>query len=118
MVRPFLVLLICQLAGSAIASVARVSIPGPVIGMALLLAVLLSVPRLYNQIQSLAHVLIRHMAILFIPAGVGVMVIQQEIEEHSAVCAAVIIVSTWVTALVTAGVFVLANRWRRGKGAL
>lgn len=67
------VILALLLAGNVIATVARLPLPGSVVGMLLLaggLRVRLISPDL---VQPAADLLIRNMALLFVPAGVGLM---------------------------------------------
>ena len=67
-------LLVCQLAGEVLARSLALPIPGPVIGMVLLLLVLLARGR--PAPHSLAEVsdgLLNNLGLLFVPAGVGVV---------------------------------------------
>jgi holin-like protein len=68
-----LILLAFLFAGGWIVDAARLPLPGSVAGMLMLAAALRLrwVPR--RAIQPMAELLIRHMTLLFIPAGVGVM---------------------------------------------
>jgi holin-like protein len=67
-------LLCCQLAGEVLARSLGLAVPGPVIGMVLLLALLLlrrqPVP---EALGSTADGLLGHLGLLFVPAGVGVV---------------------------------------------
>ncbi len=72
-----LTLLGCQLAGEVLRGALGLPVPGPVIGMFLLAAILASrsrrpvpVPR---ALEAVAETLISHMGLLFVPAGVGVI---------------------------------------------
>jgi holin-like protein len=67
-------LLVCQLAGEVLARSLALPIPGPVIGMVLLLLALLARGR--PAPPSLAEVsdgLLNNLGLLFVPAGVGVV---------------------------------------------
>jgi holin-like protein len=70
-------LLTYQLIGEILAHLMNLPIPGPVIGMALLLATLIlrgeNAPPLSTAIQQTAHTLLQHLSLLFVPAGTGVM---------------------------------------------
>ena len=72
MIRHLTVLLLFQLAGEAISRGAGLPLPGPVLGMALLFATMLAVPRL-SAIATTAQGLLAHLSLLFVPAGVGVV---------------------------------------------
>lgn len=71
--RSFILIYICLYAGIAISSLLPITIPGSIIGM-LILFVLLSLQILPAKwVKPSCHLLIRHMALLFVPIGVGVM---------------------------------------------
>lgn len=68
------VLLAFLLAGEAVATLGRLPLPGSVVGM-LLLAAALRFGRLpVAWVEPAAELLLRHMALLFVPPGVGLMV--------------------------------------------
>ncbi|MBV4411988.1 CidA/LrgA family protein [Enterobacteriaceae bacterium YMB-R22] len=72
-IRAFLVIYACLYAGTGLAAILPVTIPGSIIGM-LLLFLLLSLQILPAQwVKPGCHLLIRYMALLFVPVGVGVM---------------------------------------------
>lgn len=66
-------LLLFQLVGEVISRAAGLPLPGPVIGMALLLATLLAVPRAAAVLRDTAQGLLSHLSLLFVPAGVGIV---------------------------------------------
>ncbi len=71
--RSFILIYLCLYAGLAIASLLPITIPGSIIGM-LILFVLLSLQILPAKwVKPSCHLLIRYMALLFVPIGVGVM---------------------------------------------
>ncbi len=67
------VLLVCQLAGEVIARLANLPVPGPVIGLALLFIGLALRGEVPAPLQRTASGLLDHLSLLFVPAGVGVM---------------------------------------------
>lgn len=69
----FAILLAFLLAGGWIADAARLPLPGSVAGMLLLAAALRMRWLPARWVEDAAALLIRHMALLFVPAGVGVM---------------------------------------------
>ncbi|MGG7645201.1 CidA/LrgA family protein [Rhodovulum sp. YNF3179] len=73
MIRTVTILLGFQLLGEVIARGLGLIVPGPVIGMALLLALLWTRPRLAGSIMPTAQGLLAHLSLLFVPAGVGVV---------------------------------------------
>lgn len=68
-----LILLACQLAGEALARGLSLPVPGPVLGMVLLVAGLILFPRLAEWVRPVAQGILGHMSLLFVPAGVGVV---------------------------------------------
>jgi holin-like protein len=68
-----LVLLGFLLAGSALASFGHLPLPGSVVGMLLLAAVLHFRWMPAAWVEPAAEQLLRHMALLFVPPGVGLM---------------------------------------------
>lgn len=71
--RAFLLIYACLYAGIIIAKLLPITIPGSIIGM-LILFLLLSLQILPAQwVKPGCHLLIRYMALLFAPIGVGVM---------------------------------------------
>lgn len=72
-IRAFALLYACLYAGIFIASLLPITIPGSIIGM-LILFVLLALQILPARwVNPGCYVLIRYMALLFVPIGVGVM---------------------------------------------
>ena len=67
-------LLVCQLAGEVIARTLALPVPGPVIGMVLLfLALLLRGQEAPAPFAATADGLLNNLGLLFVPAGVGVV---------------------------------------------
>jgi holin-like protein len=73
MIHALLTLLACQLAGEAAARSLNLPLPGPVLGMILLVIALSLSPRLTETVRPLATGILCHMSLLFVPAGVGVI---------------------------------------------
>ena len=63
-------LLGCQLLGEITARGFGVAIPGPVLGLALLVVLLRIFPALAEQLRSTTTVILAHLSFLFVPAGV------------------------------------------------
>ena len=66
-------ILSCQLAGELITRFFGLPVPGPVAGMVILFALLVAKGSVPEQIGAVADGLLRNLALLFVPAGVGVM---------------------------------------------
>lgn len=67
------ILLATQLVGEVAARALALPLPGPVIGMALLIAAFVAAPQLHARLAPTAQVLLAHLSLLFVPAGVGVI---------------------------------------------
>ncbi len=104
MLRALTGLILCQFAGEVIARVAGLPMPGPVLGLVLLLAILVARGGPGEAMRSTAGGLLRHLSLLFVPAGVGVITQLDALGGDWLAIAAAITVSTalglGVTALV------------------
>lgn len=95
-------LLLFQLAGEAIALYFALPVPGPVIGMALLFAALAWRGGPSTDLRGTAQNLLLHLSLLFVPAGVGVMLHLQRMADEWLPLLVALLVSTFVTIAVTA----------------
>lgn len=102
MLGPFALLLFYQCLGEGIAFLTGLPIPGPVIGMLLLFFTLLAWPGLRTRLEAAASELLRHLSLLFVPAGVGIVVAAASGSGHWLAIIAALVVSTWLTLAVTA----------------
>ncbi len=73
MIHALAVILICQLAGETLVRLLGLPAPGPVLGMALIFALMLASPRVAALVRPVAEAILRHLSLLFVPAGVGVV---------------------------------------------
>ncbi len=62
-----------QLLGEVIARGAGLPVPGPVLGLALLLGVCIAWPKAGARLLPTAQGVLAHLSLLFVPAGVGVV---------------------------------------------
>lgn len=97
-------LLLFQLAGEAIVVFLALPIPGPVIGMGLLFAVLAWRGGPSVDLRETARGLLQHLSLLFVPAGVGVMLHWQRMADEWLPIVVSLVASTFVTIAVTAWV--------------
>ena len=74
MIRGLAVLLLFQFIGEMLSASLSLPIPGSVIGMGLLLLALVRNIVRVEWLQAAVDLLLSHMALFFVPAGVGVMV--------------------------------------------
>ena len=88
-------LLALQALGELLGRALGLPIPGPVIGL-LLLLVALRLPSIQASVGEAANFLLSHLSLLFVPVGVGVMTHLGLLEAHGGRVVAVIVLSTWV----------------------
>jgi putative effector of murein hydrolase LrgA (UPF0299 family) len=126
MIASLSLILLCQLAGEAFVRGLRLPMPGPVIGLMILLGLLLARDRFSmlargplqgDGVESASRGLLANLSLLFVPAGVGVVQKLDLIVDHGVAFLGVLAISVLVTLLVTVGTFLLASRLlRRGEG--
>lgn len=113
MLNALTLILCCQLAGELLVGAAALPIPGPVCGMAMMFAGLLLRGGIPDEIANLADVLLGNLSLLFVPAGVGVMLHLKLMEAEILPISIALIGSTLITITVTA----LLMQWlNRGAG--
>lgn len=117
MIQGFVVLLSCQLAGEVASRGLGLPVPGPVLGLVLLfLGLQLRARRHPAEAEApagLARVsdgLLQNLALLFVPAGVGVVQHLGPLREHGAALAVALVGSTVLTLAVTAFAFTAVAR--------
>jgi holin-like protein len=95
-------LLVFQCLGEALVRVLGLPVPGPVAGMLLLFIGLRLRTAIPAGIDTAATGLLQHLSVLFVPAGVGVMLHVDRIADEWAAIMTAIVVSTVLTIAVTA----------------
>ena len=103
-------LLACQTAGELLSRGLSLPVPGPVVGMGLLVLAL-RWPAVRTSVGDTARFLLSHLSLLFVPVGVGVMVHLGLLQDHGWRVLVVLVASTWIGLAVTA--LVLRWTWRR-----
>ena len=102
MIRGLTILLIFQSLGEMSAHVLNGAIPGPVVGLLLLLMFLVIRGGVPASISTAADGLLAHLSIFFIPAAVGVMLYVSTLASTGAAWAFAIALSTGASITVTA----------------
>jgi holin-like protein len=97
-------LLVFQTIGEGLAYGLSLPIPGPVIGMVLLFLFLLIKADAAERLAPVSLQLLKHLSLLFVPAGVGIMVHAQRVATEWLPIALALIASTVVSIVVTAAV--------------
>jgi len=104
MIEALTALLLFQLVGELAARAAQLPVPGPVVGLALLFLYLRWRGEAAEGLRQAAAMLHGHMSLLFVPAGVGVMLYYPQLAREWLVILASVLVSTLVGIGVTAWV--------------
>lgn len=108
-------LLVFQLIGEVLAILLKWPIPGPVIGMMLLFALLVWRGRSAESLDTVSSGLLGHLSLLFVPAGVGMMLYFPRIVNEWLPISLTLVVATLVTMMTTAWVMQLALNRRERK---
>lgn len=101
MLQGMVLLLTFQFLGEVVSSLVEVPAPGNVIGMALLLFALVRGWVKAEWLEEATEVLLGHMALFFVPAGVGVMLYFELIGREWLPIVAGTLLSTFVVMAVT-----------------
>jgi holin-like protein len=96
------VLLVYQLIGETLVLALKLPVPGPVIGMLLLFLTLLVRGSVLESVRETAQGLLQHLSLLFVPAGVGVMIHFSRVFDEWLPILVSLVVSTVLTIAVTA----------------
>lgn len=113
------VVLVCQLIGEIFAYVTHLPIPAPVVGLVLLFCFFIMRDRWEwlpfslrsEEIDTTCEKLVQQMALMFVPAGVGIVQRLGILEANMLGVFAIIVVTTAVSITVTAFTFRLVARW-------
>jgi putative effector of murein hydrolase LrgA (UPF0299 family) len=98
-------LLLCQLAGEAVVRVLGLPVPGPVVGMVILFALLAARAPLPAMMQDTSDGILRHLSLLFVPAGVGLVNNLDRLGSDGLRLFVVVLLSTVIALTTTALVF-------------
>lgn len=97
-----MIILTAYFSGMILQLVFNLPIPGTVLGLIFLFAVLYTGVIKPEMIEDICEILLSHMSFLFIPAGVGLMTSFGIINGNILAFSVIIIVSTFVVFIVTA----------------
>ncbi len=101
MLNSLTLILCCQLAGEFTVKATGITAPGPVIGMIFLLIILLIKGSVQEDLETTANSLLSNLSLLFVPAGVGLMLHFQLIGKEWLPITISLIISTILTIAVT-----------------
>jgi holin-like protein len=114
MIGAFAVLLGFQLSGEMLVRLLNLPVPGPVLGMTLLLLALLARGAAPTALATTARGLLACLALLFVPAGVGIIVHGERVAAEWLPLAVTLVASTAITMVVTGWtLFALMRRQER-----
>ncbi len=108
MIRGLVQILLFQGLGEIISKLLGLPIPGPVIGLVLLLTTLLMRRRIDADLDLVATAFTQHLGLLFIPAAVGVVMFVPQLANHGLTIAIILLISVAASVAVTA----LILKWR------
>lgn len=106
----------CQLAGELTTRATHIPVPGPVIGMVLLFGFLMLRGKVPDDLGRVADALLGNLSLLFVPAGVGVMLHFRLLGDDWLPIAVALVVSTMLTIMVTAALMVWLQRAGNASG--
>jgi holin-like protein len=95
-------LLVFQLLGEVVARWLALPVPGPVLGMLFLFVALALRGGPGQELQSTSQNLLQHLSLLFVPAGVGIMVHFHRVADEWLPLLLSLVISTAATLVVTA----------------
>ena len=119
MIASLSLILLCQLAGEVFVRGLALPMPGPVIGLMLLLVLLMARDRFAvlargplqgGGVENASRGLLAHLSLLFVPAGVGVVQKLDLIAAHGIAIVVVLLASVVVTLLATVATFLVTSR--------
>lgn len=105
MIQAFVILLVFQLLGEAVVALFKLFIPGPVLGMVFFFIALLVRPSLKDKVEILSRSITAHLALFFVPAGVGVIEYFDLFGKYGVGMVVTVLISTIITLGMTAFVF-------------
>lgn len=110
MIHALTLILLCQVVGETLARAAGLPVPGPVLGMGLMLALLSLSDRVAALVVPVGEGILRHLALLFVPAGVGVVGHLDRLGTQAGWLMLAIVVSTFLALLAGALTFLAVAR--------
>lgn len=103
---------VCQLAGELLVAALGMPVPGPVAGMLILLSGLVLRGSVPARLSEVGEGLLGNFSLLFVPAGVGVMLHARLLGREWLAVSVALVASTLLTIAVTA----LVMRWLAKSG--
>ena len=111
MIPALVTILTFQLIGEVISRGLNLPLPGPVVGLVLLLGAMRLRPGLAGWLRPVGQGMLAHLLLFFVPAGVGIVAHLPLLREHGLALLAAIGGSTVLALVAGAGAFTLVARW-------
>ncbi len=108
-------LLGCQLFGEVTVRGLGLPIPGPVLGLALLVFALWAKPAIAERTRETAKGILSHLSLLFVPAGVGVVGNLEVLSDDWFALLVILTVSTLLAMLAAVATFIGVSRLFGGR---
>lgn len=114
MIRGIAVLLLFQLIGESIIFSTGMPLPGPVVGLILLFVAMQCCKvmkiNLFADTETAADGFLANLGLLFVPAGVGVVVLWDELQSQAGILLVIVIVSAVLTLTATVWTFIAVQK--------
>jgi holin-like protein len=107
-------LLGCQLFGEVAARGVGLPVPGPVLGLALLVLILWMRPAVTETLRPTIAVILANLSLMFVPAGVGVIGNLEVLSEDWFALLVILVVSTVLAMLAAVATFIGVRRLTGG----
>ena len=111
MITALSLILAFELVGEILSRALDLPLPGPVVGLCLLVAACIMHPALAARLRPTAQGLLSHLSLFFVPAGVGVVAHLPVLQEHGIGLALAIMGSTVLAIAAGALAFQWVARW-------
>lgn len=110
MLHALIAILILQLIGETLSRALGLPVPGPVLGLVLMVGLLVASRRFADLVRPTAQGLLSHLSLLFVPAGVGVVGHFATLGDQTAAILLAVLGSTVLAITVGALVFAAVAR--------
>lgn len=108
-------LLVFQIIGNILEWLFHLPVPGAVVGMFLLLLSLICIDSLADYVRPVALALISYLAVLFVPAGVGIILHVERIKTEWLAISVSLVVSTVLAIITSSLVIKYSSIWLRNR---
>ncbi len=108
-------LLGCQLFGEVTARGLGLPLPGPVLGLTLLVLILWMQPNLAEKLRETVGVILANLSLMFVPAGVGVIGNLRVLSEDWFALLVILTASTLLAMIAAVATFIGASRLIEGR---